>query len=180
MSLHRWSRLSELQCKEIWFTETFPWSSLNRPQHKEVLQPIWTRSPLPPRCIRIVPTLGKDPWSRLSKCRRHPLEDCALVALRYSRVFSILGNAALILSRLHTCLAKRIHSAKLLHGYGMPCSVLHKARSDNAQEFSGSHKAGHNCEVDHQHRPWTDRGRPKGEICWGELGSSCLLLEVCI
>ena len=50
-------------------------------------------------------------------------------------------------------LARRTHSAKLLHGYGMLRSVLHKARSDNAQEFSGSHKVGHSDEVDHQHRP---------------------------
>ena len=51
VSLHHWSRLLELQNEEIWFPRTFSWSSLNRPQHKKVLRPIWTRSPLPNRVV---------------------------------------------------------------------------------------------------------------------------------
>ena len=153
VSLHRWSRLLELQSEEIWFPVTFSWSSLTQPQHKEVLRPIWTCSPLPPRCIRIVPTLGKDPWSQVPKCRRYPPKDCSSEALRlgnwYFRVFYILGNAARIHLLLHTCLAKRIRFAKLLHALGRLRNVLHRVRSGNALESCGSQIAGYNGGVNH-------------------------------
>ena len=150
---------------------------------KEVLQPIWSCSPLPQECTRTTLTLGRDPWSRLPTHRIFPLEDCSLVALRlgnwYSHAFDILGNSTQILLRLHTCLARRIHFAKLLHGFGKLCSILHRVRSDNAQEFCGSHTSGYRGEVDHSRRLWIDMSHPIGEIGWGVSISSYLLLEVC-
>ena len=100
----------------------------------------------------------------------------SLVAWRlgnwYSHAFDILGNAAQILLLLQSCLARRIHSTKLFHGYGRLRNVLHMARSDNAQEFCGSHTLGYNIGVDHQHRLWIDMGHPIGEIGWGVSISS--------
>ena len=153
-------------------------------QHNKVLWPIWTHSPQPPRCIHIAPMLGKDPWSQLPKHQRYPPEDCSSGALHlgnwYSRVFGILGNAARIPLRLHTCLAKRIRFAKLLHGSGKLCNVLHRVRSDNALGSCGSHIMGYNDGVNRLHRLWTDMGHPINGICWGESISSCLLPEVYI
>ena len=96
-----------------------------------------------------------------------------------SHASDILGIAAQIPWRHHTWLARRIHSTNLLHGPGMLRSVLHMARSDNALASFGSHRAGYSDGVNHQHRLWKDRGRPKGEICWSVSISFCLLPEAC-
>ena len=77
VSLRHLSWLSELQSGEIWFPETFFSCSSSRPQRKEVLQPIWTHSPLPLICTRTALTFGRDTRSRLPIHRISLLDDCS-------------------------------------------------------------------------------------------------------
>ena len=57
------------------------WSAWHRWFSREVLQPIWTHSPLLPKYIQHLQTLGMVPWSLSPRCQTAPLGGCSWVAL---------------------------------------------------------------------------------------------------